>query len=156
MSGVNVTQVSMCSVLGAVVIALILYNIYKDSMPPKSPRCDACGNGATSARRSNCEKKPFEFAGDFAAPTPTASDPNGAIRDAASTKEGLGSAHSTTGNATAEAYAATLKETGSDHVVASKRGINTSMYIQLMEHVGKATKLQGTKGIPAPIPEMGA
>lgn len=87
MLDMSLQQVSMCSVLGAVLVAIVVYQMFQQNTRAAGPApCDSCGTQGVSARQ-------VDVGGPEAAPPPGAMpasvDPNGTEVPVASVKAGI-------------------------------------------------------------------
>lgn len=92
MNGSCLNEVSVCSVVGALIVAIIVYNILQPQSTPSSS-CDSCGRNATAARKAELSDGVSTPAvadvwdGQHAVPGPV--DPNGPTADATTIKAGI-------------------------------------------------------------------
>lgn len=120
-SGVHPTQVSMCSILGAVLVAMIVYRLFHKTMrgPEMGPApCDSCGSAGVSARLASApDGAPTQPIG------PVDIDPNGRTMSAGEVKQRLAKS-SIIGSGSGFYFL----EKPSNTIKASERGSNTSIY----------------------------
>ena len=93
MLGMHPAQVGTCSVLGAVLVAMIVYHLFQQTAraPEMGPApCDSCASGGVSARQADAVAPSAAPPGGAG---PTSVDPNPTTATAAATKAGISNSY---------------------------------------------------------------
>ena len=144
----HVSQVSICTVVAAVIIALVFYTIFKENTPPSrgASECNSCANGVASARQAVVENS---------GSTATAPSPAGVEHTKQQMMDSLKGALDIGARNQLESHAPAMD---THAIKASERGRNTSMIYAALQlcNMGKSEKTRPNLGwMVFNAPEMG-